>query len=203
VLNDFRTKRAHRRILLRIVPQRHDDGAWNVFAPARERERLAMVAGRRGDDSPALIRLQVRDEIEPSAYLKRARRIVVFMLYGDVETGFACELGMFEQWRRLHCSVHVRSRRTDIVQARFNKRFSNQSVALSLCRNVRRRMGDPSSHIILVGQIEQRIDRRIELFGEDQRQPHGRNEHAVFDCVGRFAGDARSAFVEPPPFADE
>ena len=46
---------AHRRVLLGIVAERRDDRARHALALHSERDRLAVVAGRRGDDAAPLV----------------------------------------------------------------------------------------------------------------------------------------------------
>ena len=54
-LDDVGAERAHRGVLVRVVAERHDDRARHAFTLARERDRLTVVAGRRGDDAAAFV----------------------------------------------------------------------------------------------------------------------------------------------------
>ena len=51
VLDQFGAEAAHRRVLLDGIAVRHHDGDAQAGAGAGERERLAVIAARRGDDA--------------------------------------------------------------------------------------------------------------------------------------------------------
>ena len=55
-LDDVGAERAHRGVLVGVVAERHDDRARHALALARERDRLAVVAGRRRDHAAPFVR---------------------------------------------------------------------------------------------------------------------------------------------------
>src|SRR5262245_21079740 len=79
--------RAHRRVLLRVVAERHDDRAGNAFALTGERDRLAVIAGGRGDHTAPFVGAETRDQVDAAADLERPGRVVVLVFDGDVESG--------------------------------------------------------------------------------------------------------------------
>ena len=65
---------------------RHDERARHAGAGSGERDRLAVVAGRRRDDAArAILGRQTRDQVETAAHLEGAGRVVVLVLHPDVE----------------------------------------------------------------------------------------------------------------------
>src|SRR5581483_4191477 len=106
VFDQLRAQRAHRRVLLGIVAERHDDRARYPFALTRERNRLPVIARRRGDDADAaFLGRQAANQVEAAAHLDRAGRVVVLVLDADVEAEFLVEQRMAQQRRRLETAV--------------------------------------------------------------------------------------------------
>jgi hypothetical protein len=99
-LEDFGSKCSHRRVLLRIVPLRHDDRAGNSFTLAREGDRLSMIAGRGRDDAPPVFGAQAADEIQATANLERIRRVVVLVFDVEIEARLFVQQRMAQRARR-------------------------------------------------------------------------------------------------------
>ena len=91
MLDDRRAERSHRGVLVGVVAQGNHDRARHAFEPARERDRLAVIAGRRGNHAAALVGRQVGDEVQPAANLERAGRIVVLVLDEQAQPGLRVE----------------------------------------------------------------------------------------------------------------
>ena len=81
VLDHFRAVRAHRRVLVGIVADGHDDAAADAVHAAGERDRLAVIAGAGADDAAAaILGRELREQVQAAANLERAGWIVILVL---------------------------------------------------------------------------------------------------------------------------
>ena len=106
VLDDLRAEAADRRDLHRVRALGHADTARTPKSRDGEGDRLAVVPGRGGDEPAlALVRGELRDEVDPAAHLEVADRLVVLVLDPDlgadelVERRVAVERGLAEVGR--------------------------------------------------------------------------------------------------------
>ena len=121
---ELRAVGAHGGVLLRVVAHRHHDGAADALALARERDRLAVVAGGRRDDAAALARAQRGDQVHAAADLEGAGRIVVLVLDEDIEPRLAREQRMAHERRRAYDARDARPGGVDVFERWWNHRRS-------------------------------------------------------------------------------
>ena len=119
----------------------------HALAPAGERDRLTVVAGRRRDHAAALARAtRLADQIDAAAHLERAGRVVVLVLDEDVET-------------RLGIEQRVRHQRSG----------ANNSPSRASARRRRRQESVRSSMKLVVPRS---IPRRLCSYQSDSTQRH-------------------------------
>ncbi len=88
MLDQRRTERGHRGVLLRAVAERDDNGDRQAEAAARPGQRLAVVAAGGGDQTPTVARPLLRlGKDNPAAHLESAGRKVVFVFDPDLGAG--------------------------------------------------------------------------------------------------------------------
>src|SRR5713226_3971239 len=81
MLDQFSPQGTHGGHLVRVALGRHHQHAPNSKQPAGIRQRLTMVAGRAGDDSPSLLLLlQTRDEVDTATNFEGGGWRMVFVL---------------------------------------------------------------------------------------------------------------------------
>jgi hypothetical protein len=86
---------------------------------AGKRQRLPVVPGAGGNDAlPPLIRAELANEIQATANLERAGRVVVLVLDPDAAPDPLIEQRVMQQWGRPHVRVDPRSRGDDVIECR-------------------------------------------------------------------------------------
>jgi hypothetical protein len=87
VLDQLGAEREHHRVFLSRVAVRHDDGHRHTGAPARESQRLAVIAAGRADDAAhgRPLSLEAIEIDDAAPHLEGTDRRVVLMLDHDLE----------------------------------------------------------------------------------------------------------------------
>ena len=171
----MRAERAHRRVLVGIVPSRHCDDARHAGALRRERDRLAVIAGAGADNAPrALVIGKRRDQVDAAANLERAGRVVIFVFDVDVEPGFGGEERMPHQRRAAYqtidpcaCAIHIVERGRNHAQYYRWVRAASSRISLGMRTT-------PSAPVYGCGSRTQRAPEFRLLLGwsrEERREP--------------------------------
>jgi hypothetical protein len=117
--DELRAEPLHRRELdrVRALGDAHDRA--HTEDSCRERDRLAMVARRRGDDAaPALVLAQLRDEVDAAADLEGADRQVVLVLDEDFGADELAQRAVRVERRRLQVRRDPAPRVHDVGEGR-------------------------------------------------------------------------------------
>ena len=98
VFEDLGAKGTYRRHLVRVGANGHDDAAADGVELTRERQRLAVVTGARGDDAtlPFAI-VELPNQVQSASNLERACRVVVLVLHQHAAADPLIEQRVVEQ----------------------------------------------------------------------------------------------------------
>jgi hypothetical protein len=107
-LDQARTESLDRGILIGRISARHVDRGRHPRARRRERDRLTMIAARRGDDAGhvEILGTQPIEIDQAAAYLEGAGRSMVLVFHPDLAPGPPADLGPSVLRRGGHHGVH-------------------------------------------------------------------------------------------------